>query len=171
MTRTQAEVLLLAVLLAGAWLAFGRGVPRPMPGDVPTRTRAAASDDPVGAGLAERTKALRDFRASPPPRGAVRRNPFSFVSPVRQAAAPAAVMPLAIVPDPPPRPPVTLLGIAEDAGPAGPVRTAVLKSDGQVVFAKEGDRVLSRFLVVRIAADAVQLKDTERGDAFTLILK
>jgi hypothetical protein len=47
----------------------------------------------------------------------------------------------------------------------------VISAAGQVIFAKEGDRVLSRFLVLRIVADAVHLKDDEGGGEFALVLK
>jgi hypothetical protein len=64
-----------------------------------------------------------------------------------------------------------LAGIAEETGNGHPSRTAVISAAGQVIFAKEGDRVLSRFLVVRIAADAVHLKDEQGGGEFALVLK
>jgi hypothetical protein len=169
-TRTQAEVTLLVVLLAGAWLAFGRGVPSPLPPGGAPRQLAPLPDDPVGGGLAARTRSLHAYLSAPPPASTLRRNPFSFVEPPRPAAARRA----AVTEDaqtPPPRPPLVLSGIAEDSGAAGVVRTAVIKAAGAVVFAKEGDRVLSRFVVERIAPDAVQLRDTERGDVFTLALK
>jgi hypothetical protein len=66
---------------------------------------------------------------------------------------------------------MVLSGIAEETSNGHPVRTAVISARGELVFAREGDRVLSRFLVVRIAADAVQLKDGEGGEVFTLALK
>ncbi len=64
-----------------------------------------------------------------------------------------------------------LAGIAEETGNGHPNRTAVISTAGQLILAKEGDRVLSRFLVVRIAADAVHLRDDEGGGEFSLVLK
>jgi hypothetical protein len=59
--------------------------------------------------------------------------------------------------------PLTLSGIAEDVGPdsdgAPLVRTAVLSGLGDVFLAKAGDTILSRYEVVAIGADAVELKD------------
>ncbi len=66
---------------------------------------------------------------------------------------------------------MTLSGIAEDTENGRPVRTAVISARGQLVLAREGDRVLARFVVRRITADAVQIEDSEGGKAFTLVLK
>jgi hypothetical protein len=169
MTRNTAELLLLAALAAVAWVALDRGLrsPAPLAG---SRTPTTSLVDPVGNGLGERSARLRAYLASPPPAGPARRNPFSF-APAPAARAMAAREP---VPAPPPvetRPEMVLSGIAEDGAPGAPVRTAVISVGGQVVFVKEGDRVLSRFAVVRIAADAVQLRDTERDQLFTLAFK
>jgi hypothetical protein len=169
-TRTFAELVLLAALLVALGLIVAsrsRGTPAEPRPALPT---AAARDAPVDAGLSERADALRRFLASPPPPSPVRRNPFGFgggaavgtraARGARDAAAPLT-----------PRPPLELAGIAEETGNGHPNRTAVISAAGQVIFAKEGDRVLSRFLVVRIAADAVLLKDDEGGGEFSLVLK
>jgi hypothetical protein len=171
MTRTWAELLLLAALVAAAWIAFGHGLlpPAPSSGAAPVPAQVG---DPVGNGLGERARHLRAFIQSPPPMGVVRRNPFAFPASRR---APAAVnLDASVRPDPPqadPRPELALSGIAEDADGGATVRTAVIVAAGQLVFAKEGDRVLSRFVVLRITADAVQIRDTERNDVFTLAFK
>jgi hypothetical protein len=172
MTRTWAELLLLAALVAAAWIAFGHGLPSSAPSGAPARIPAQVQGDPVGNGLADRARQLRARIESPPPRGAVRRNPFAF--PPSPRATAAAGLDAAVRPDPPPsepRPELVLSGIAEDAAGGATVRTAVIVVAGQLLFAREGDRVLSRFVVLRIAADAVQIKDTERGDVFTLAFK
>jgi hypothetical protein len=172
MTRTWAELLLLAALLAAAWIAFGHGLMPPATSGAPARAPARAQGDPVGNGLGERARQLRAFIESPLPRGAARRNPFAF-APSRRATD-AAGLDAAARPDPPqpePRPELVLSGIAEDADGGATVRTAVIVAAGQLVLAREGDRVLSRFVVLRIAADAVQIQDTARGDVFTLAFK
>ncbi len=170
MTRTLAELVLLAALLValGLIVASRSRVTPVEPGQV--RATAAARDAPVDAGLPERADALRRFLASPPPPTPVRRNPFGFGvgSAAGERAADAAAAPAAART---PRPPMELAGIAEETGNGHPNRTAVISAAGQVILAKEGDRVLSRFLVVRIAADAVHLKDDEGGGAFSLVLK
>jgi hypothetical protein len=171
MTRTWAELLLLAALVAAAWIVVGHEMRSPASAGAGARVAAAVQGDPVGNGLGDRARRLRTLTESPPPRGPVRRNPFTFPPSSRAAAA---APPAAAQPEEPAveaRPDLVLSGIAEDGVDGGTVRTAVIVAGGQLVFAREGDRVLSRFVVLRIAADAVQLKDTERGDVFTLAFK
>jgi len=170
-TRTLAELVLLAALLValGLIVASRSRVTPAEPGQPPA-SAAGSGDARVDAGLPERADALRRFLASPPPHAPVRRNPSGFGAASASgagAAGGAGETPTA----PAPRPPMALAGIAEDTGNGHPNRTAVISAGGQLVFAKEGDRVLSRFLVVRIAADAVHLKDDEGGGAFSLVLK
>jgi hypothetical protein len=171
MTRTSAELLLLAALVAAAWFALESGLRSPVSSSAsPRAVPANPSADPVGDGLGDRARRLRVYLASPPSARPARRNPFSFPAHV---AAPAAATPglarQATAPEP--RPEIVLAGIAEDGGRNGTVRTAVISAAGQLMLVKEGDRVLSRFAIVRIASDAVQIRDTERGDVFTLAFK
>jgi len=169
-TRTLAETVLLAALLVVLGLIVAsrsRGTPAEQ---VQAPARAAARDAPVDAGLPARAEALRRYLASPPPPTPVRRNPFGFGVASAGAARAAGGVAAAAAP-PTPRPPMDLAGIAEETGNGHPDRTAVISAAGQVIFAKEGDRVLSRFLVVRIAADAVHLRDDEGGGEFSLVLK
>jgi len=91
------------------------------------------------------------------------RNLFSFRSaPVRAVPAPSAPTAPALVeapPLPPPLPPLKLVGVAEDPGADGPVRTAILVGDGQLFTVKEGENVTARYRVTRISADVVELLD------------
>jgi hypothetical protein len=170
-TRTLAEFALLAALLLalGLILANGSRVTPADPGLQPAST-AGFRDAPVDAGLPERADALRKRLASPPPPTPMRRNPFGFET-TGAGGARAAGGTSETAAAQTPRPPMELAGIAEETGNGHPNRTAVISAGGQVIFAKEGDRVLSRFLVVRIAADAVYLKDNEGGGEFSLVLK
>jgi hypothetical protein len=173
-TRTLAELVLLVALLCAAWLLVannGRVPPLVVPEAPPG---AVDRDQPVGAGLRERVEALRGFLASPRAPVPVRRNPFGFHRPERMAAGaggPASHAGRSAAAPAPSRPEMDLAGIAEDPGNGHPLRTAVISAAGELVFAREGDRVLARFLVVRITADAVQLKDDEGGGLFSLVLK
>ena len=94
------------------------------------------------------------------------RNPFSFgIAPrapqpgmVRAAVAPADEQPAA--PFAPPPPVLTLMGIAEEASPDGPRRTAVIGGEGDHLFmVKEGDVLGGAYKVKKIGADAVELED------------
>ena len=73
-----------------------------------------------------------------------------------------------VVPVAPPPPPFKLIGVAEDAGPAGPVRTAIVSGPGQLFLVKEGQNVTLRYRVIKISADVVELQDL--GDKTTLRL-
>jgi hypothetical protein len=170
MSRRQAELLLVAALLTGAWLALGPPLRQTPLSAAPRGGRTALRDVPVDGGFAQRAAALRARGMATPPRGAARRNPFAFLHRDVQPAAPAGRDAVGKAPVAP-RPEIALSGIAEDAAGGRIVRTAVLSAGGSVVLAKEGDRVLGRFVVSKIAPDAVQLQDTERGDAFTIVLR
>jgi len=103
------------------------------------------------------------------------RNLFSFRSaPVRAVAAPSAPAAPALVeapPLPPPLPPLRLVGIAEDPGADGPVRTAIVVGDGQLFTVKEGENVTARYRVTRISADVVELQDLNDNSLRRLALR
>ena len=95
------------------------------------------------------------------------RNPFSFgVAPrapqpgtVRAMVAPLPDAP-PLAPVAPPPPVLTLMGIAEEASPEGPRRTAVIGGEGDHLFmVKEGDVLGGAYKVKKIGADAVELED------------
>jgi hypothetical protein len=55
---------------------------------------------------------------------------------------------------------LALIGIAEDQGPTGMVRTAIITDDVDAVFVLTvGEMLLDRYKVHAIGADAVELKD------------
>jgi hypothetical protein len=76
------------------------------------------------------------------------------------AAAPARVAP-----------PLRLVGIAEDEGADGAVRTAIISAGGQLIFAKLGERVMERYEIARISGEAAELHDLEDNSTLTLVLK
>jgi hypothetical protein len=104
------------------------------------------------------------------------RNPFAFRSarpsrpspiverPPALGGTAAASMPIA-------EPPLKLAGIAEDIGAAGPVRTAIISGSGQLFLVKEGEAVTSRYRVVAISPDVVELKDVDSGATRRLALR
>lgn len=175
-TRTLAELVLLVALVAAAWL-IAVGNSRMLPPVTSQPAPGAAFDArPVDAGLPERARALRARLASPPAPSPVARNPFGFGDESgSRAEARADGRPLASASaaagDATPVPDMQLQGIAEDAGNGHPVRTAVIAAGGELILAKEGDRILSRFLVIRITEDAVHLRDDEGGATVSLVLK
>jgi hypothetical protein len=84
------------------------------------------------------------------------------------AAAPAAP-PLPML-DLPTRPALKVIGIAEDAGPDGPLRTAIVSTGGTLVFVTEGESV-SRYRVAKIAADVVEFTNVDDNTTFRVALK
>jgi hypothetical protein len=78
-----------------------------------------------------------------------------------RAAAPVAIVPIEPAPVAAAAPPLKLIGLAEEPGANGAVRTAIISGQGELFMAKEGDRVADRFHVVRISADGVELSDDQ----------
>ena len=103
------------------------------------------------------------------------RNLFSFRSaPVRAVPTPSAPAAPALVeapPLPPPLPPLKLVGVAEDPGADGPVRTAIVVGDGQLFTVKEGENVTARDRVARISVDVVELLDLNDNSLRRLALR
>jgi hypothetical protein len=67
-----------------------------------------------------------------------------------------------------------LAGLAEDAGPNGPVRTAIVTGDGQLSLLQEGETFTVRNITYRVAtisATSVELVDVSDGRPRTLFLK
>jgi hypothetical protein len=169
MTRAHAWLVVLTCGVLAAWA--GRRGPAS-----PTAPRARVAAVPaelsvdVIRGHADR---LRTRLSSPPPFTAPRRNPFRFHEPApppvtARRAEPALRTALG---EPPGHPEMKLIGVAEDAGQgAATTRTAIVSAMSQLFFVKEGERVLGRYEVVRITADAAQLRDPD-GSLFTLALR
>lgn len=103
------------------------------------------------------------------------RNPFVFATrpqPAPPAPKPVAAPAIVEAPAPPPKPPIALAAIAEQAGENGVViRTAVLSLSNQVYLVKEGERAASRFTVLRVTADVVELRDETTAAIVRLALR
>jgi hypothetical protein len=170
--KRTATIVLTAGALA-AWLAgaatSNRALPDPI---VPPPARI----DQRGAALAGEISRLHDhLRPSTTPR-APSRNVFRFSAPAAAAPVTTAVPHAALVEAAAPAKPVTSLslrlsGIAEDAGPDGPVRVAIISGDGQLYLAKVGELVTLRYRVTQIGADVVELLDLETESTRRLALK
>src|SRR5262245_49093216 len=124
-------------------------------------TRKTTAVELRGAELAAEIARLRErLRPGTAPQ-TPGRNLFEFSR--RAPAAIASPPPAPVIsdsgPPPPAAPGVKLIGIAEDAGAEGPIRTAIISGFGQVFLAKIGERVTDRFEVAKISSDAAQLMD------------
>jgi hypothetical protein len=97
---------------------------------------------------------------------------FSRRAPAR-VAPPPSPLPVVSDPIPTPLPPpaVKLIGIAEDPGADGPLRTAIISGFGQLFMVKIGERVTERYQVANISSDAAQLTDLGDQSTLTLVLK
>jgi hypothetical protein len=158
----------LAAWLAGA-ATSNRAIPDPI---LPQRARI----DQRGADLAGEISRLHDhLRPSTMPR-APARNVFRFSAAPAAAPVAAAVPHAALIEAPSPVKavpslPLRLSGVAEDAGPDGPVRVAIISGEGQLYMVKVGELVTPRYRVTQIGADAVELLDLETESARRLALK
>jgi len=169
---------IIGAALCGAWLASAAGVtrqaqtfrPAPRPPEV-VQLDALAADVQAQAGR------LRDRLAQAPPLPATQRNPFRF------ATVPASSAPRLPAIEPPSRafedvplearePALQLIGIAESRKADGVVRTAMITGGyGELMMVTAGQRILSRYDVVAVGADAVDLRDVETGASRRLILR
>lgn len=155
----------LAAWLVGATTANHVAAPPPAIDRAPIERRGA-----------ELATEMARFRERMPPIAAPRqpaRNLFKFREPSRHAAAqPVALAPPPeSIPAPPPLPPMRLIGVSEDPGAAGPVRSAFVSADGQLFIVKEGDTVMMRYKVTKISSEVVELTDTEDGTVRRLALR
>lgn len=159
----------LAALIAGATTSGRR------PAAVPPIDRAR----PVelqGAELAAEIARLQE-RLRPTTAPSSSRNLFMFGAPGRRAtdvvpAAPEMMLPPVPVRVPAPTPPrLVLVGLAEDVTDGGPVRTAIVSGFGDIFLVKVGEAVASRYRVVNVASDGVELVDETDGSTLRLSLK
>ena len=169
MTSRKAAVYGGVAVLLVAYLATAN-----MPSQDPApRTRAA---QPAGTGgtnaLAAEVRAqaarLQARMAQAPVPDLNPRNPFSFGVAPRASRAPIATDAVMVraaaaeeaAPALPPLPALMLMGIAEETTAAGPVRTAVIGGDGDIIYmVTEGQPVGPRYKVTKIGADAIELED------------
>lgn len=83
--------------------------------------------------------------------------------------------PVSAPPEPPQPAPLTaqlkLVGIAEDVGDAGPVRTAIVSGFGELFLVKEGEAVTLGYRVSKISPEAVELTDVTGNTTIRLALK
>jgi hypothetical protein len=168
--KRTATIVLAGGALA-AWLAGAATSNREMPAPLALRS---VPIDARGVELAGEVAKLHDrLRPTAAPRQPGR-NLFAFhVAPVAPAAEepPKPALVEAPAPKAPAQPTLKLSGIAEDPGPDGPVRLAIISGDGQLFMVKEGEAVTSRYRVVKISADVVELGDLGDGTTRRLALK
>ena len=167
--RTLTLVVTGAALIA--WLAGAATSNREL---APPTLVPRAPADIKGADLAKEITRLHErLRPEAVPR--LGRNLFAFHASIQRHSPivepPKAAISEAIAPPALLLPPLKLDGIAEDPGPNGLVRTAIISADGQLFLVKEGEAVTARYRVTKIADDVVELTDALDGSTRRLPLK
>ena len=157
----------LAAWLAGAATSTDRPI-------IDTTVAKPTAVELQGAELAAEIARLRErlHPAVEPQRPA--RNLFQFSSkaagPTSPVTASTSVLEEAVRPSPA-EPPLKLIGIAEDPGPEGPVRTAIISGFGQTFFVKDGDTIGTRFRVQHLSGESVELSDLVEPATYRLALQ
>jgi Tfp pilus assembly protein PilP len=165
MTSRIATVYGIGGVLLVACLAAAN-MPQDVDGVAPRAPRAPrpAGPDALAKEVSVQATRLHARMSQAPIPGANTRNPFAFnvTHPTRPESA---LVHAAAVDEPAPEfvaplPPLTLMGVAEDATAAGPKRTAIIGGDADTLYmVREGDTVGERYRVTKIGADAVELED------------
>jgi hypothetical protein len=129
-----------------------------------------------GAALAGEIERLHERLAPSTAPSTPGRNLFTFhaaavrpVAPIVTAPAPHAA--LTEFPAPLAQPALKLSGIAEDAGPDGPIRIAFISGEGQLFMVKEGETLTPRYRVAKISPDVVELTDVIDNSTRRLALR
>ena len=163
MTTSRAVTYGCLACLLAAWLASAASTTFQAPPREPERISAASPTDALAAEVQAHAARLRRRLASAPTPQAPHRNPFVFAErqPIARPPIVRRVRPAAIPePDTPSEPALSLIGIAEDQGAAGPTRTAIIADESDaVLMVTVGQTVLGRYRVQAIGADAVELQD------------
>lgn len=166
------------IVAVGGWLATGAGVWREasLPPLEQTLSDSAPAIASHAAGIAAGVERLQARPRLTPPLPPPARNPFRFSErqPAPEARPPGPVRPV-LSTAPAEAAAATsifrLVGIAEDPGPGGPVRTAVVSGSDELFFLKVGDQFAGHFRVLAVSADAVRVEDGTTGTAHTLKMR
>ena len=171
MNLKRTATIVVGGAAVGAWLA---GAATSNPGRSGVMIVPTPAIDVRGEELATEIARLQErLRPTSQPRQPGR-NLFTFRARAAQPAPMVAAAPQAMAPamplTPPPLP-LKLAGIAEDEGPEGPLRTAIISGEGQLYLVKEGDEVTPRYRVGKISADVVELVDIGDNSVRRLALR
>lgn len=176
MSPKRAAAWTLVGALAVAWFASAAGViGRPWRAPrAPARSAVARQAEPVSFDVEAQAERLRKrLSTAPTPRPV--RNPFVFVDrqPVQARPAPRAVAPPLVAAAPVDiEPPLALIGVAEDGVGDARVRTAMIAGPGdELILARVGQPVGSRYKVTAIGGDAVELLDATTNRTRRLVLR
>ena len=180
MSAPRLAAWIIGAAVCGAWLASAAGVTRQAR---VTPTAPPATDvvqlDALAADVQAQATRLRERLAQAPAPNSAPRHPFRFAPAPSQrpsrgvttrTAAPEAAATESVMP--PAEAALDLVGVAETSTAEGLVRTAMMTGDtGDLIMAIAGQRILGRYEVVAIDAEAVELKDVQTGAVRRLVLR
>ena len=168
--QTRTAVLIGLLAMAGGWMAGSSSVSH----EAQEPRGEGRGPRPLGGGNppAPFTERLRLKMQEQPRSPTPSRDPFSFGtrrlvpagSATRESGAPDFAAEPDVAPTLVPRPRFGLSGIASDATPAGPVRTAILSDNGALVFIKAGDALADGYTVGRVDETSVVLVDASGAE-------
>lgn len=174
MKASRLAAWIFGAAVCGAWLASAAGVSRePRIVRAPQRSTDVRLDA-LAADVQAQAGRLRQRMAAAPAPETLDRNPFTFASrrqPAPRVKAPAAAP---VVAQPPEirEPVLDLIGVAESKKDGTIVRTAMITGGyDELMMVVAGQRILGRYDVVAVGADAVELKDLETGVIRRLVLR
>jgi hypothetical protein len=175
MTPKKVALYLVGGSVLAAWLSAAAGVEYSAQPNLPTPVRTSGSES-IADEVQAQANRLRERLASAPAPTQPARNLFAFAPkpvPTPRSSRPAATTSPAAPPVVPvPEPALSLIGVAEDQVPNGPVRTAIISADGGELFmVRVGEGIGPRYRVNAIGADAVELSDLMTGAVRTLTLQ
>lgn len=180
MSAPRLAAWIIGAAVCGAWLASAAGVTRQSRITPPAPPAADAVQlDALAADVQAQASRLRERLAQAPAPNTTPRNPFRFApAPSQRQARPATLDPG--LPErpavetllPPAEPVLDLVGVAESSTADGLVRTAMMTSEsGDLIMAVSGQRILGRYDIIAIHADAVELEDVQTGAIRRLVLR
>jgi hypothetical protein len=172
MNKKRIALLGTFAVLVAVWVSSATLPPAPLPAAAPRPAAKAARDatrtdlrkphDVTSFDLNDAAERLRARLNTHAHSRDLDRNPFEFgQAPAPRAAMPAAAAAAMAAPPAPVDlpPPFALSGVAERKNGDVMERTAILSGNGQIYFAKVGDRVAGRYEVTAIGADAIELRE------------
>jgi hypothetical protein len=166
-------VIVVAGSTAYSWLTASPHVAPSQPAASAEAPAPAAGDEALAAVLA--SLELHDWSPKAPAHGRPDRNIFAFTHPASKAAPapPPPVAGLLAGGDGKTAPLVLfkLIGVAEDQGPDGVTRTAIISGQGQLYMVKEGETLAWIYRVGRLSGESIELLDTTGGEPLRLSLK
>lgn len=174
MTPKKVALYLVGGSALVAWFAAAAGVDQSFELPVVPKPVQTSGTESLAEEVQAQGARLRGRLAAAPSPQQPPRNPFAFAPPpAMRAPRPAPLRVPSTAPAPiVSEPALSLIGLAEDSTPQGPVRTAIISAEGGELFMlKVGELMGARYRVQAIGPDAVELADLTSGALRRLALK